>query len=132
MDFIRDEIEEDILNRTESVETERDYEEREYDREYEERRDERYIDEEECLRKERELERLRRDEWNERFYEWQSSAGGALVLEQSISGMKCMALLTRVSALDLSTVIKNNCFENELLFVVREKSYPKEPSKNGE
>ena len=37
-----------------------------------------------------------------------------------------MALLTRVSALDLSSVIKYNCFENELLFVVREKSYPKE------
>jgi len=60
MDFIREEIEEDILNRTESIETERDYEEREYSREYEERREiererierEKHLIEEECLREE--------------------------------------------------------------------------------
>ncbi|PMD28519.1 hypothetical protein NA56DRAFT_696288 [Hyaloscypha hepaticicola] len=72
MDFIRDEIEEEILDRTERVEAERDYEERESDREYEERREiqrERRFDEEELFEEERELERLRREEYDERFYE---------------------------------------------------------------
>lgn len=71
MDFIRDEIEEEILDRTERVEAERDYEEREYDRAYEELREierERYFDEEERLREERELERLRREEYDDRYY----------------------------------------------------------------
>jgi hypothetical protein len=72
MDFIHDKIEEEIFDRTERVDAERDYEEREYGREYEGGREidrERCLDEEECFREERELERLRRDEWNERFYE---------------------------------------------------------------
>ena len=68
MDFIREEIEEDILNRTESIETERDYEEREYGREYEERREierEKCLIEEECLRE----ESLRRYDYDEGFYD---------------------------------------------------------------
>jgi hypothetical protein len=71
MDFIRDEIEEEILDRIERVEAERDFEEREDDREYEECREierERYFDDEQRLRVDRVLERIRRAKHEDEYY----------------------------------------------------------------